>query len=80
MSEYVNREINELGPEATDCDRRAFLNTYAKAGLVAAPVITTLLATSLSSPAIAMSTGGSVHGAGGLGRHPRGKEKEKEED
>ena len=56
-------ELNELEKESVDQDRRAFLNTYAKAGLVAAPVITTLLATSLTSPAIARSTGGGGNGA-----------------
>lgn len=56
-------------PEAefVDEDRRSFLNIYGKAALVAPPVITMLLATSMSSRAIAQSTGGIPGGGGGGG-------------
>ncbi len=47
-------------------DRRAFLNLFGKAAIVAPPVVTLLLSTSMSSPAIAASTGGSG-GTGGVG-------------
>lgn len=48
-------------------DRRAFLNLFGKAAIVAPPVVTLLLSTSMSSPAIAASTGGSGGGSGGTG-------------
>jgi|SRR5690348_3143982 len=53
--------------EVINEDRRAFLNTYGKAALVAPPVITAMLATSMSSRAIAASTGGGSGGGGGGG-------------
>lgn len=53
--------------EFVDEDRRSFLNIYGKAALVAPPVITMLLATSMSSRAIAQSTGGIPGGGGGGG-------------
>jgi len=46
-------------------DRREFLSVYGKAALVAPPVITMLLSTSMSSPAIAQSTGGDPRGPKG---------------
>ncbi len=52
-------------------DRREFLSKYGKAALVAPPAITMLLSTSMSSPAIAQSTGGGPnrgpHGNNGVG-------------
>ncbi|HWJ58342.1 MAG TPA: hypothetical protein VNR68_01660 [Sphingomicrobium sp.] len=48
----------------TNSDRRSFLTNFGKAAVVAPPVVTALLSTSLSSPAIAASTGGSVSSAG----------------
>ena len=41
-----------------ETDRRAFVTNFGKAAVVAPPVITALLSTSMSSPAIAKSTGG----------------------
>jgi hypothetical protein len=59
MSEHEqDRAANE--------DRRAFMSTFGKVALVAPPVITAMLATSMSSPAIAQSTGGSK-GNNGVG-------------
>lgn len=43
-----------------NADRRSFLTNFGKAAVVAPPVITALLSTSLSSPAIAKSTGGNT--------------------
>jgi hypothetical protein len=55
-------------------DRREFLSKYGKAALVAPPIITMLLSTSMSSPAIAQSTGGDPghgpHGNNGVGNGP----------
>jgi hypothetical protein len=48
-------------------DRREFLSKYGKAALVAPPAITMLLSTSMSSPAIAQSTGGLTRGNNGVG-------------
>lgn len=45
-------------------DRRTFLNTFGKAAIVAPPVITMMLSTSMASPAIAASTGGTSGGDG----------------
>ena len=47
-------------------DRRAFLSTYGKVALVAPPVLTALLSTSMSSPAIAQSAGSSGGSGGGV--------------
>ncbi len=44
--------------QAAGEDRREFLSKYTKLALVAPPVITMLLSTSMASPAIAASTGG----------------------
>lgn len=43
--------------DGMETDRRAFVTTFGKAAIVAPPVITALLSTSMSSPAIAKSTG-----------------------
>jgi hypothetical protein len=52
-------------------DRREFLSKYGKLALVAPPVLTVLLSTSMSSPAIAQSTGGGgPKGNNGLGNGP----------
>ena len=52
-------------------DRREFLSKYGKLALVAPPVITVLLSTSMSSPAIAQSTGGGgPKGNNGIGNGP----------
>ena len=48
-------------------DRRAFLGTFGKAAIVAPPVITAMLSTSMASPAIAASTGGDPKGNNGVG-------------
>jgi hypothetical protein len=49
-------------------DRRAFLNLFGGAAIMAPPVVTMLLSTSMSSAAIAASTGGSgIGGTGGDG-------------
>jgi hypothetical protein len=57
-------------------DRREFLNTFGKAAVVAPPVITGLLSTSMASPAIAASTGGVTPsgsgGSGGSTKPPKG--------
>jgi hypothetical protein len=53
-----NQSEDEAAGESVDESRRSFLNVYGKAALVAPPVVTALLATSMSSPAIAKSTGG----------------------
>lgn len=45
-------------PQSAGEDRREFLSKYGKLALVAPPVITMLLSTSMASPAIASSTGG----------------------
>ena len=63
---------------ASKVDRRAFLSTYGKVALVAPPVLTALLSTSMSSPAIAQSAGSSggsggevmLFGAAGAGAIP----------
>jgi hypothetical protein len=64
------KEINDLKPEAQD--RRAFLNTFGKAAIIAPPVVTAMLSTSMASPAIAASTGGNKgpKGNNGLGNGP----------
>jgi hypothetical protein len=48
---------SETARESPDVDRRAFLNQYGKLALVAPPVVTVLLSTAMSSPAIAQSAG-----------------------
>ena len=65
MDQRKDRQREAAPPETVNEDRRAFLNTYGKAALLAPPVITGLLATSMSSPAIARSVGGSGGGGGG---------------
>ena len=51
--------MEERGLEnSADQERRAFLNLFGKAAIAAPPAVTMLLATSMSSPAIAASTGG----------------------
>jgi hypothetical protein len=64
------QDLNDLKPEAQD--RRAFLNTFGKAAIIAPPVVTALLSTSMASPAIAASTGGpqKLKGNNGLGNGP----------
>ena len=47
-------------PDQGQADRRTFLTNFGKAAVVAPPVVTALLSTSLSSPAIAASAGGVV--------------------
>ena len=47
---------------STGEDRREFLTKYGKLALVAPPVVTMLLSTSMTSPAIAQSTGGRPRG------------------
>jgi hypothetical protein len=57
--------MDQLPDRIENSDRRAFLNTFGKAAIIAPPTITILLSTSMSSPAIARSTGGGdphVHG------------------
>ena len=53
--------------ESATSDRRSFLTNFGKAAVVAPPVITALLSTSMSSPAIAKSTGTRTKGNNGLG-------------
>lgn len=48
-------------------DRRAFLKDCGKYSLTVPPVMTALLSTSLSSPAIAQSGGGTTRGNNGVG-------------
>jgi hypothetical protein len=70
--------VSEREPEdALDRDRRAFLGTFGKAAVAAPPVVTMLLSTSMTSPAIAASTGGDarpitkvVYSDDGGVRHP----------
>jgi len=50
--------MEEFDPKVAEDDRRAFLSKFGKAALVAPPAISMLLSTSMSSPAIARSTGG----------------------
>jgi hypothetical protein len=50
-----------------DEDRRAFLQTAGKIAVVVPPVMTVLLSTSLSSPAIAASGGFTDKGNNGVG-------------
>ncbi|HWJ58069.1 MAG TPA: hypothetical protein VNR68_00275 [Sphingomicrobium sp.] len=58
MSDRPERATDEGVDTGVDEDRRAFLSKFGTAAVVAPPVITALLATSMSSPAIAASTGG----------------------
>jgi hypothetical protein len=60
-----NKDIMGSGDE----DRRDFLKSCGRFALTVPPVMTVLLSTSLSSPAIAKSTGG---GGGGHGHKPKG--------
>lgn len=56
-------------------DRRDFLRNCGRFAVTVPPVLTVLLSTSLSSPAIAKSTAGGDHGNGhgnGIGHHPKG--------
>jgi hypothetical protein len=57
---FVNggEEMEQPETDGMETDRRAFVTTFGKAAIVAPPVITALLSTSLASPAIAKSTGG----------------------
>jgi hypothetical protein len=55
---------------ASDDDRRDFLKSCGRFALTVPPVMTVLLSTSLSSAAIAKSTGGG--GGGGGGGHGKG--------
>ena len=48
-------------------DRRDFLKTCGRFALTVPPAMTVLLSTSLSSPAIAKSTGGRIKGNNGVG-------------
>jgi hypothetical protein len=50
--------MEEFDPKTAEDDRRAFLSKFGKVALVAPPAISILLSTSMSSPAIARSTGG----------------------
>jgi len=50
--------MDEFDPKVAEDDRRAFLSKFGKVALVAPPAISMLLSTSMSSPAIARSTGG----------------------
>jgi hypothetical protein len=61
----ADREEKNVGE-----DRRAFLSKYGKLALVAPPAITMMLSTSMSSPAIARSTGGNPKGNNGVGNGP----------
>lgn len=65
MEEPRNQPVQEP-EESIDESRRSFLNTYGKAALVASPAITGLIATSMSSPAIAASSGGGGGGGGAI--------------
>jgi hypothetical protein len=61
--------MDQLDPRETlGQDRRQFLAKYSKLALVAPPAITLLLSTSMSSPAIAQSSGG--RGNNGVGNGP----------
>ncbi|WP_423601898.1 hypothetical protein [Sphingomonas sp. MS122] len=51
-------------------DRRDFLKSCGRFALTVPPVMTVLLSTSLSSPAIAKSTGGGGRGNNGVGNGP----------
>jgi hypothetical protein len=64
-------EMDMSAPErdSAETDRRSFIGMFSKAAVVAPPVITAMLSTSLASPAIAKSTGGSK-GNNGLGNGP----------
>lgn len=57
--------MDEFDRIAADEDRRAFITKFGKIALVAPPVVTMLLSTSMSSPAIARSVGGSPKGNNG---------------
>ena len=61
--------MDEFNRSFAEEDRRTFLTKFGKAAIVAPPVVTVLLSTSMSSPAIARSTGGpaSAHGNNGVG-------------
>ena len=59
-------EMNTTEGSKLQSDRRAFLKGCGKYSLTVPPVMTVLLSTSLSSPAIAKSGGGSK-GNNGLG-------------
>jgi len=61
---HPETEVNAETASA-DVDRRAFLSQYGKLALVAPPVVTVLLSTAMSSPAIAQSSGSS--GGSGAG-------------
>lgn len=52
---------------AHEQDRRAFLAKAAKAGVIVPPVMTMLLSTSMTSPAIAQSSGTVPKGNNGVG-------------
>lgn len=54
-------------PQTAGDDRREFLSKYGKLALVAPPVITMMLSTSLASPAIAQSSGTRPKGNNGVG-------------
>lgn len=61
-------EENDIIPNpSSESDRRAFLKGCGKYSLTVPPVMTVLLSTSLSSPAIASSGGGGSRGNNGVG-------------
>lgn len=55
---------------SSEDDRREFLKSCGRFALTVPPAMTVILSTSLSSPAIAKSTGGG--GGGGGGSHAQG--------
>lgn len=59
--------MEDFDPKFAKQDRRAFLDTFGKAAIVAPPVITAMLSTSMASPAIAASGGGGPKGNNGVG-------------
>lgn len=56
--------------QVAESDRRDLLKKFGSLALVAPPVITVLLSTSLSSQAIARSSGGDSKGNNGVGNGP----------
>jgi hypothetical protein len=62
--------MEEPGRNRMETDRRTFVSTFGKAAIIAPPVVTALLSTSLSSPAIAASTGGDPTPSAVVNGHP----------
>lgn len=62
--------MEQPGRDRMETDRRTFVSTFGKAAIIAPPVVTALLSTSLSSPAIAASTGGQPTPSAQINGHP----------